>query len=832
MNSKFFDGRVEGNALVFESATKGIKVTKAILLSIPNFENAPVGLKKQVQYELQTMLLRDVGEDISLQVNYRSYADAESHLSNYFENTRSLGANEWSKDQRDFQYVRHSEALNAGMLRTTVAELFYTKHMNSALKNSDHFGQIEAAKDALDLSLAETIRGFQRVGGVASMIEQQGLCEALQSHFNPELCDAEHIGKAPFDLNKSIFENCLESRRSTIKGEGAYLRFGDYFHTFVALEALPQATCPGSVMPLCVLPFKDYALSVKVQSANIQQVIAREERRIAKLRRASETSRQTASLVNTIHTIETRIARLLSGDVGAYHIQFYTHIWATSKCELNSKVKKVCSAVHSMQGAKPALLELSTSSRNALFASMPGSQYHDVSYRHYAEDINLADLLPIAGNDVLLDDAYEALYSGSNQSLHGVNLFRNKAPEHAFFTGKTKSGKSSFQIELLTQTEPHRDKLYIIDVGMSYATYVQTYPGEVKSFVIEANGAETLNYFSTQGRAYTSSHQIFVSKVVALLAGQFVIEQNYREGLIIEYVHEFSMDWAQQWMDRDADREHVGWKAAYAIMSEESEQPTHSDFYRWLTDKQDSEIQHSEDLRQLVLLLRKWCRHLGGYTLLDGRGTISLNADVIHIELSKLSDVDKDLQNVASFIVTGMIRDQIINLPRSLRKVLVFEELGAFLQIPGGESIVHDMMQRSRKYNAVVLSTIQQLSLLPQDLVVSILGNCSQAFLFWQVLEEEARVLQKALNLPESAVRQMLSFGEPTPEHGAWFLHVVKRNEVTQVVVARSVISPEMYYVSSTTGDEFEAREVALAGYQNKLEGIYIEAQKSLKNSG
>lgn len=823
MNLKQLDGRFDADTLIYGDVTSGsVQIVQGILGAFPNLENAPTSLLNQIMNELQVVLHNAIGPDMRMQLIFRSYTNLKAELNEFYEHSRSLSSAEWSLRQRDFHYVRLSQAMHKGYLRSTRAELYLIKQVEVSGNTMRDAEWIGAAKKELSRSLSEVIRGFERASGDARLMNEDDFGHSLKEHFDPSQC-GKTVAPVQIDREKSILENCLTNDiEIPRKGRGS-IYCNEQYHGFVGMNRLPQATASGCVLPLCNLPFGNYSLVLAIEPVDPQSVIAKEEREIAKLSRAVATSKQT-SLSNTVAVKRERIRRLMNGDVRPFHLQFYAHVWEPTKEELEKKLEAIQATFQMLQGASAQAVELPTSCRNVLMACAPGSPYVDKAFRHYTESINLSHLLPVAGNSAYSHTPYQALFNGNNDALHGVNLFERE-PIHTFIAGKTGSGKSCLQMELLTQTQPHWDKLVIVDVGFSYATYVKTFPGSVKTLVIEAYGDETLNYLSTEGKSLTWKHCRRATEILTLMAGQYATGDNTRKALIARYVRQFYQHWGDKWSSTSEDDE-VSYQQAFKEMSVD-EQPTHADFHDWLETKLKTEDDFRDDLLKLIVLLEKWRKDRGGYTLFDGQGTVSLNADVIHFELSKISDVDTELQQVASYVITEWVRSYIMELPRKLGKVAVFEELGAFLQIPGGKALLRDMMERMRKYNCAVLTTIQQVSLLPEDLATSILGNSGQALLLAQKYEVEARALQNAFQLPEASVQNLMRFGAPTPEKGAPFLHCSFSDERRRVVTAYSIASPEMLYVSSTSGGAYDERAGVLAGYDDPLEGIYTEVEKS-----
>ncbi|MGB0372828.1 MAG: VirB4 family type IV secretion system protein [Opitutales bacterium] len=828
MKTEEYDGQIDSDSIIFANAKDGLVwVGKALLVSFPNTENAPVGLLNQQHREMRLMLQNAIAPGMRMQLNFRSDTSVQEDLNPYYEDTRDLDTVEWSRRQRDYHYVRHSRAVQKGTLRYTGAELILSRsvEMTNDVESSDDL--LKTVKASLQRALSEIQRGFERAGGDAHLMGEEDLQRSFCQYFNPGKY-GKTTKRVDYDPSKSVFENCFDGEIET-PSKGGYIHYNGNYHGFVGMERMPQATTPGGILPLCSLPFSNYSLTLRIEPIDAQQVIAKEERACAKLRRAMATSKQ-SGLGKTIEVKQERIDLLMSEDVKPFSIQFYARVWEPTVQGLEKKLDAIKTAFKLTEGATGKAIKLPTSCRNTFIACMPGATYVDSSFKLYVECIHLASLLPVAGNSVRPESTPQAFVNAENQALHGVNLF-GREPTHAFVSGATGSGKSVFQQSLLAETQPHWQKLVIVDVGFSYSSYVKTFPGDVRTLVIEPYGKETLNYMSTGGKPLKPKHYDWVDGIVGLMSGSFAVGDSIRKSLISRKVRGFFEDWGKAWIESHEHDAELTYEESYGLMSDD-EQPTHADFHDWLEQHAEGERYFDREVQELILVLEKWRRDRGGYHLFDGVGTISLDADVIHLELSKISDGDEELKAVASFVVGNWVRSHIMGLPGGLRKVVVLEELGAFLQIPGGKAFLRDMMERMRKHNTAVLCTIQQLSLLPEDLATSVLGNSGQAFLFGQNYEQEVVALQKAFKLPHAAAQRLLQFGPPTPEEGAQFLHCIFNEKRRRVVSASSISSPEAIYLSSSSGGHLEEREMVLGQYDDFVDGVYAEVAKSQQTDG
>jgi len=130
-----------------------------------------------------------------------------------------------------------------------------------------------------------------------------------------------------------------------------------------------------------------------------------------------------------------------------------------------------------------------------------------------------------------------------------------------------------------------------------------------------------------------------------------------------------------------------------------------------------------------------------------------------------------------------------------------------------------------------VVSVIQQLSSLPEDLARSVVGNCRQAYLFRQKEEGDLKVLQKAFDLPDSIIQLMKQFPEPSAERGAPFIFWEDLGNRSRATPCFNLVSPEMLYVAGSSGSQHEQRKLALQNYSSAFEGVLAEVAKQSQES-
>ena len=437
-------------------------------------------------------------------------------------------------------------------------------------------------------------------------------------------------------------ENLLNDDVTGGVDRDAYVCINGVYHGAVVMNTIPQMTVSGMMASMSLLRFKEYSIALKVRPINREYLGEHEDRCIERRERAFRANGK-SSLASTIENMRTRVKRLLKGDSIPFHVQFIVHCWAESPETLTERLSCVAQEIQMLNGAKAYILDVPTSCRNAFFNTVPASGYWDDLGKHYLEDSNLAHLVPLCSGDGKLDTHNEVLFNAANGSLHGVDTFSKNTcdPSHCFITGITGGGKSALVMEILTQSECYFDSTIVLDNGSSYACLNRAFDKNSKVFTISEHGDEVLNCLSTNGQALASLHQENATKILELMAAKFVESGVYGDSFIFDRLKAFYEFWPTRHTENTDTSE--SWRTFYKDLPED-EQPTLSDFQKWLEQDAEKPSRYSDDTASLALILSRWCKANGGYSLLDGVGTISFTGNkMIYVELSKLSSASKEL---------------------------------------------------------------------------------------------------------------------------------------------------------------------------------------------
>jgi len=447
--------------------------------------------------------------------------------------------------------------------------------------------------------------------------------------------------------------------------------------------------------------------------------------------------------------------------------------------------------------------------------------------------------------------------------------------------------KSVTVCDLLSQTECFYDYTVIVEEGLSYEIYTRTIAPDARPIIIQPDGDLTINYLDTHGLPLTAEHLSSATALVAKLVGVSADEdkQLAREAQIAKYIGLLYDDVFAEWSKgnetrmlelatyacalsrfrrsqpgmttldafvdfRDADRtmskRTEAWLAdvteedalkflkepgtnrevrnlAFAYFTP-AEYPTHRMLQELL--QLESSDATAEDLATRLL---PWC--VGGNygCLLDGESNISLTGKIAHFELGYIPEAAKLLRAVAGFLITNYARQHIVTMPRHLRKRIVYEEVARLLDIAGGEQIVKESYAQMRKFNCWNISIVQQYARFKESRIRSaVFGNSRQFFLMRQNDRSDLDDMGRDIGLTEVTKHAILSYPLPDQQSSEekfaafTYLHSDAQNPVCGT--AHNVASPEMLYISGSSGAQFDERTKDLRGSEDIVAAIVQNA--------
>jgi hypothetical protein len=695
----------------------------------------------------------------------------------------------------------------------------------------------------------------------------------------------------------SIQENCWHSEASGL-GEGSGFSMDGYYHSVLVLQRWPKVTHPGMVRRLTDLPLLDYSITVNVEPLSPRAEIEKEEKAHDRLA-GDYASEKRLSLVTAMEKKQRKIAALMQGHTSPFHVEYIVRTWDQAREGLAAKTAAIKNAINSMNGAQYLDCPLPTTAQKLFFQSWPGYPWGRYRHRKlYAETRYLADVLPFSATFTGHLAQAEALYDGASRNLVGVTTFAgslgNETPQHAVLLGMSGAGKSVTVCDLLSQTEAFYDYTVIIEEGLSYEIYTRTVAPDARPIIIQPDGDLTINYLDTHGLPLTAEHLSSAMALVARIVGVSSDEdrQLAREAQLAKYIALLYDDVFAEWSRRNEARlldvarhacalwryrrsrpgmtsleafvDFRDWQRAepdavskslhgldeeevlrflkepatqrevrnlaFAYFSPE-EYPTHRQLQELL--QLESSDPNAEDLATRLL---PWCAGGNYGCLLDGVSNISLTGKIAHFELGYIPEAAKLLRSVAGFLITNYTRQQIITMPRRLRKRNIYEEVARLLDIPGGEQIVKESYAQMRKFNCWNISIVQQYSRFKESRIRSaVFGNSRQFFLMRQNDRADLDDMGRDIGLSDLTKHAILSYPLPDQQAGEekfaafTYLHSDAQNPICGT--AQNVVSAEMLYVSGSSGAQFDERARQLRSSGDALSAIVTHAPSPLATS-
>ena len=686
-----------------------------------------------------------------------------------------------------------------------------------------HYAAVLAELSAQFGEFAGTLRTVFGAETLVAPMDDADHCACMRSFLNPSFARrTANDAAGAFDPALTIQENCWHSE-SVSQTDGGFCLDG-HFHTMLALSRWPQRTRPGIITHLTGLPFLDYAITVNVTPAEARQEVRREEQATERLR-GEYAEKPRASLLVALRKKERKVEALSGGFARPFHVTYLIRVWAPTREALREKIAAVQAAIHAMDGAQYLECALPTTAKKLFFGSWPGWTHS--SYRHrelYAEDAYLADLLPFSATFVGSLSTAEAIYDGSHGNLVGVSTQTGGSPQHAVVLGMTGAGKSEAMHDLLLQTAASFNYTFIVEEGLSYKRFTERM-GE-SPIVVHPDAPLTFNYLDTRGLPLTQLHLATAVALLARMIGEPESGERLalRQAQLAQYLHQLYRDAHLDWSRRNAGRsEEVRrlavavhrWREgmptgttpleafvefrdrrasnddeAQALLSEITDEevtqfaqesaterlvaqtacaffapedfPTHGALVELLAYARFPE-HAKEETDRLATLLRAWSAdgHYG--RLFDGVTNVSLHGKVAHFELGFIPEQAVELKAAVGLLVSGLVRQHILALPRAQRKRVVFEELARFLDVPGGERIVAESYAQLRKFNCWAVSVVQQYARFRASRIrPAVIGNAKQFFLMRQSDRGDLADLATDLALPETALDAIQRY--PLPE--------------------------------------------------------------------
>ena len=897
---KIPNGWFTENLIVWNDLDKRGFVSKGFVLDVPDLRHASEHALDRF-YESLRQFLHTLDESTRAQIRWSVDSDYREELLAYNKVTEDrCETDSWAALTRNERFNRYWRAMQEGKLRREKLVLFLSKPIGV---NPPAGASQELLQEHYKRILAQYGEGFDQHGRViTSLLEPHGcrvtamstadLFRYYSTFFNPSYLRRDNydpIGQ--FREEETIHQNCWHQGVQAGKTFGF---FSDgYYHNLIILKRRPQRTRRGIFWALTSLPFLDYAITVNLYPQNVRKEISKAERSLERVR-GDYAAEGKHSLLTSKAVKEERIRNLAQGDVVPFLYDYVVHVWDSTEDGLISKTRQIETAFGQMEDAQCWTSNLSSAAttKNIWFQTWPGWLWG--KYTHHADnglDEWLADILPFSSTFTgHLKDA-EALYDGSNRNLIGVRNFLSGTPQLAVAAGMTRTGKSGFMCDLLSQIDPYYDFTLIVEEGLSYGIWTQA-QGHTP-IVIQPDGDLCLNYLDTQGAPLTNLQITTAAALVAKMAGHPADEdrRNLRIAQITQYIEQLYTDRFDEWIGEDASRldsvtrhalatlaykkDHMPISATFVeawaelrhvASAEEREKliaaPTAEEVSRFIQSPDTeryvrnsafaffrAEDYPTHDMLQQMMLVAPFPEHdrdeinhlatllapWNEQRLVCGHSTLSITGRIAHFDLTYIPESNRQLKELAGFLIANYGRQHIITLPRGKRKRVIFEEVARTLDIPGGEQLVSEFYAQLSKFSTWIISIVQQYSRFQRSGIRPVVfGNAKQFFLMRMNDRRDIEDIAKDIDLSDTAKEAILRY--PLPEHlpdgnkyaALTYYHLDVQEPLCGTIHNR--ISPEMLFCSSSTGEDFDNRSRLLRNHSNIVSGILAESASSVSN--
>jgi len=723
---------------------------------------------------------------------------------------------------------------------------------------------------------------FEPHGARVTSMSTEDLFRYYATFFNPSYLRRDNydpIGQ--FRAEETIHQNCWNQGVQAGKTFGFFA--DGFYQNLIILKRRPQRTRRGIFWALTSLPFLDYSITVNLYPQNIRKEINKAEKSLERVR-GDYAAEGKHSLLTSKDVKEQRIKNLAQGDVVPFLYDYVVHVWDATEDGLVSKTRQIETAFGQMEDAQCWTSNTSSAAttKNIWFQTWPGWLWG--KYTHHADsglDEWLADVLPFSSTFTGHLDGAEALYDGSNRNLIGVRNFISGTPQLAVLLGMTRAGKSAFMTDLLSQTDPYYDFTLIVEEGLSYGIWSQAQGST--PIVIQPDGDLCLNYLDTQGAPLTNLQITTAAALVAKMAGHPADEdrRNLRLAQITQYIEQLYADRFEEWISEDASRLDMAARHALAALNYKKERlplsatfleawtelrhsasederesllaaPTSEEVSRFLkspdTERyvrnsafaffQPTDYPTHDMLQQMMLVApfpehdRSEINHLATLLapwneqrLVCGHSTLSITGKLAHFDLTYIPESNRQLKELAGFLIANYGRQHIITLPRGARKRVIFEEVARTLDIPGGEQLVSEFYAQLSKFSTWIISIVQQYSRFQRSGIRPIVFGNAKQFFFTRMndrrdIEDVANDIDLSETTKEAISRYPLP--EHLPDHNKYaaltYYHLDAQQPRCGTIHNR--VSPEMLFCSSSTGEDFDQRSRLLRNHPDIVRGI------------
>lgn len=780
--SPFPEGYLSDGLMVFGGLSG--YVARGFWIETPDLLNASFSERNRAE-ETWSAILRLLPEEWSAQ--FRAFDDDSRlvpHLLEYAEHTTAC-SNVISRRLRNANFVHLSSMLEQGQLRQKRLTLFVGYRILNAGQEQSKL--LSGANWAIQQWEANMRQLLGQIGGRVTAMSDQDVVRQWVDCFNPSLRGQyDRDSAANFDPSASLLEHVWNSE---LRGQGTQgFVLDGYHHLCLSLRRLPSETYITLLSGLTSLPFGGVTVSVHLKRLPKEPILRAAQAKVERIHNQRR-EKPDQALAASQAQLEAKIQRLTAEGVVPLELELIVTVRAKSSAELLERVASVKAAIQRMNGAQAFEATLATSSRSLFAKSLPGWMWS--SHRGfvlYVEPPTAVALLPLATTFCGYPGPIECLFPGGDGGL--VNVVTSigdgvsATPQNMVALGATGTGKSSAVTKMLIETAGDIGLTAIVETGLSQVAFTRALGSVPLEF--KPGGMLTLNPLDSNGLPRSA---FFISTAAALMTRMMGIPRDEdkarrQHALVSRELMRITTDQAEDWLRRWSVERREAVLRESAVLSErirQNPQPlpdaflefrefqraepakaaaelaaitaaklrdhehtrrsqVHDVVYAHLSPEEHLtlsslrealELSDDEECRWLAVLLAPWSQDGPYGRLFDGPSNVAMDSPVLHYELGSIPESAKELESIVVFAALNSLRSRCLQLPTSVRKRVVIDEVSRFLDVPGGEAFLRELFESFRKHNTQVIIIGQQYSRIADSSIRAAIAGNARAWLIF-----------------------------------------------------------------------------------------------------
>ncbi len=637
-------------------------------------------------------------------------------------------------------------------------------------------------------------------------MDETEIMSFVYKYLNP---DREKQGmRCPKPKENEIFTRqvcCSDFYIDDKKGE--YLQYGGYFHKYISLKILPEATNPAILSRITHLSFSEFDVVVNFETPQkewgmktIESLRKREYGNIKGMFGIINKDAETK-----VRQYETLLEEMQQTNQKMFKMQLIVHVYAEELEDVKKKTGEVINVFSSLNSTE--MHDERWGAVKAMFVgSLPGWT-KESSRWIFTKSLHIADFLPFF-SDFRGSGRGECIFFSKSQGLITYDPFLNDLSAYnAIVVGCSGSGKSFTVNQIINQYSKNSPIEIYIDVGGSYRRQTLLKGGEYIDLGLKEKF--TINLFDLARKKKLSDFSdqeqtkilILKTKTIGQMMGGFSRFGN--TDLIVEdYIFR-----------------------SIRCLYEKCNQPVLSDLKAALKEVAKQNAQFKEFHTRVVGLLGIWFKEgqYGQYT--DGVSTVSLDNDVVCFDFKGLEDFAR-LQSVMISVVTNFVWGKVMG-ELGRKKFVVFDECWKLFDTPEAVALIIECYRTSRKYGFSAISVTQSFNdFFCNGLEHAILDNVDTRFILRQKKAETVEKIVKCFSFNEQERRLIESLRVEKGEYSEVFF---SRSEKMENISAKIVICPTPieYWMATTASEDIEYYE--RINIENPDLDIYTTLEKCAK---